>query len=53
MSGSDWESILDVREWSGGPPECPGVGGKPSRMFGRPFWMSGSGRVALLDVWQL
>ena len=34
----EWsESHPDVREWSGGPPECLGVVGRPSRM-------SGSGR---------
>ena len=32
MSGSDRQSLLDVREWSKGPPGCPGVNGKPSRM---------------------
>ena len=51
------ESLPNVREWSGGPAECPGVVGKPSRMSRRPFGksgrpsqMSGSGRVALSDV---
>ena len=36
-----WEALLDVqealpdvREWSGHPTGCPGVVGKPSRMFG-------------------
>ena len=53
MSGSGWEALLDVREyrealsdvreWSGGPPGCPG-------MVGRPSWMSSSGREALSDV---
>ena len=54
----------DVREWSGGPPECPGVVGRPSRMSkcgrvaltdvrqwsGWPSQMSGSGREAFPDV---
>ena len=46
------EAVLDVRkarpyvrEWSAGPPGCPGVVGRPSRM-------SGSGGVAILDVWE-
>ena len=39
------EAFADVREWSGGPPECPGVVGRPSRMFG-------SGREAHPDVWE-
>ena len=33
------------RDLSGGHPVCPGVVGKPSRMFG---W----GREALADVWE-
>ena len=37
MSGSGWEALADVREWSAGPRRCPGVVGMPSRM-------SGSGR---------
>ena len=44
MSGSDREALRDVREWSRGPPVCPGVVGSPSRM-------SGSGRNGLPDVW--
>ena len=43
MSGSGREAIPDVREWSGGPPGCPGVVGRPSRM-------SGSGQEALPNV---
>ena len=39
------ESLLDIRKWSGGPPGCPRVVGRPTRM-------SGSGREALLDVWE-
>ena len=43
MSGSGHEALPVVIEWLGGPPGCPGVGGKPSRM-------SGNGREALPDV---
>ena len=43
MSGSGWETLPDVREWSGGPPRCPGVVGRPSQM-------SGSGREILPNV---
>ena len=43
MSGSGWEAQPDVRNWSGGPHECPGVVGRPSQI-------SVSGRVALPDV---
>ena len=45
MSGSGQESLSDVREWSGVPPRCPGV-------VGRPSWMSGGGREVLLDYWE-
>ena len=44
MSRSGWETLTDVREWSGGPPGCPGV-------IGRSSLMSGSGRVTLPNVW--
>ena len=53
MSGSGQEALPNVREWLRGPPECPGVVGRPSqclRMFGRPSRMAGSGREALPDV---
>ena len=43
MSCSGREALEDVLEWLGGPPGCPGVVGRPSRM-------SGSGREALPDV---
>ena len=43
MSGSGREALADVREWSGGPFECPGVVGRLSRM-------PGSGREALSNV---
>ena len=42
MIRSGREALLDVREWSGGPPGCPGVVGRPSRM-------TESGREALPD----
>ena len=45
MSGSGRVTLPDVREWSGGPPGCPGMVGRPSRM-------SGSGREAFPDVWE-
>ena len=50
MSGSGREALPNVREWSGGPPRCPGVVVKPSRMSGRPVRMSGSGREAIPDA---
>ena len=37
------EDVPDVREWSGDPPGCPGVFGRPSRM-------SGCGRETLPNV---
>ena len=46
MSESGREALLDVWEWSGGPPGCSKVVGRPSRK-------SGSGREALLDVRKL
>ena len=62
MSVSGREAILDVREWSGNPLECPGcppgypgVVGSPSQMSGScqdtlpevPEWWE-----ALLNVWE-
>ena len=43
MFGSGWEALLDVREWSEGSLECPGV-------FGSPYRMTGCGWEAFLDV---
>ena len=43
MSAIRREANLDVRECSGGPPECSGV-------VCRPSWMSGSGRESLPNV---
>ena len=57
MSGSGWEAVPDVRElmvgphgWSGVPPGCPGVVGRPSRVVGWPSQMSGSGQETVPDV---
>ena len=43
MSGSGWETLPDIREWSNGPPGCTGVIGSPTQM-------SASVREALRDV---
>ena len=32
MSGSGWLALPEVLNWSGGPPRCPGMVGRPSRM---------------------
>ena len=62
MNGSGQGRPLYVCEWSGGPPGCPRVVGRPSRMllvFGRPSRIpgvvgrlpdAGSVRETLLDV---
>ena len=57
MSRSSRETLPDVREWSRGPPRCPGVVRRPSRKFGRPFQKferpaqrSGNGRDTLPNV---
>ena len=53
MSRNGLEALSDVREWSGGPPECSGVVGSTygcTGLFGRPSQMSGRGREALPDV---
>ena len=60
MQGSGWEFLPDVQEWSRCPAECPGVVGRPCRLFGSgrrhfqmsrmPSWISGRGREALPDV---
>ena len=46
MSRSGQDALVDVREWTGCPPGCPGV-------VGRPLRMSGSCRQTLLDVREL
>ena len=43
MSAIGREALPDVWKWSGGPPGCPGVVKRPSRM-------SGFGRVAFPDI---
>ena len=43
MIGSGREALSDVREWSIGPPRCPGVDGRPTRK-------SRSGRMFLPEV---
>ena len=43
MSGSSRDALQDVWEWSGGPPRCPVV-------VGRPSWLSKSGWEALQVV---
>ena len=45
MSRSGREALPNVREWSGGPPGCPGL-------VGRPNWMSVSGLEANAEVWE-
>ena len=45
--------LMDIQEWSVGPPACLGVVGRHSRMLlrvGRPFRMSGSCREAFPNV---
>ena len=41
MSGSSQEALLEVRQWSGGPPGSSGVVGRLSRMSGRVLEWSG------------
>ena len=53
MSGSDRESLLNVREWSEGPPRCSGVVERPTKspgMVKRQSWKSGKGWETLLEV---
>ena len=50
MSESSQLALSDVREWSGGPPGCSGVVGRPYRMSRSPYWMAGSDLLALLGV---
>ena len=46
------EGLEYVQEWSGVPPRCLGVFGKPTRMPGRPTRKSQSGRETLTVVWE-
>ena len=53
MIETDWESLPDVREWSGSPTGCPGVVGRPSRMSGsgrKAYLMYRSGRKAIPNI---
>ena len=55
MSGSGVEALPNVREWSGGPPECPQLVVRPSLMSesGKEALMeSGCGQEAFPDVWE-
>ena len=49
-SGSGWEALPEVREWSGVPPGGPGVVGRPSCRSGWPIRTSGNGCEALPEV---
>ena len=59
------KDLMDIQEWSVGPPRCPGVVGRLSRMSGnsreaclmsgvdeRPSRMSGSGQENLPYGWE-
>ena len=53
MSGSGWESLPDIQEWSGVSLRYSGVVVRPSQMSGRsgrPSRMSGSCRENLPDI---
>ena len=50
MSESGLETLPAVREWSGGPPGCPGAPTECPAVVERPSQMSRNGREALLDV---
>ena len=45
-----WQALTDIQEWSVGPPGCPIVVGRISRMSGRPSRMFSRGRLALPNV---
>ena len=45
MTASGLDALPDVREWSQGLLECPGVVRRPSQKFG-------SGRETVPDVWE-
>ena len=50
-----WEVLSDVRQWSRVYPKSPGVVGRPTQLSvsgGKPFWMSGSGRECIPNVWE-
>ena len=53
MSWSGQKTLPDVQEWSGGPPGCLGLVGRPPQMpevVGRTSGMSEGGREALPNV---
>ena len=52
MSGSVRQALPVVREWLGDPPGSPGVVGRPYPISGSLFRMTGSGRLALPNVWE-
>ena len=52
MSGSVRKAFPVVQEWSGCSPASLGVVGRPYRMSGSLFRMTGSGRLALPNVWE-
>ena len=52
MSRCGREAFPDVREWSGGPFECPGVVGRPSQTYGSGREDLLGGREAIPDVWE-
>ena len=50
MIESGLEELRDVWDWSGGPPGCPEVVGRPSWVVGSPSRMSRSGQEAIQNV---
>ena len=44
------EALLNVRKWSGGPPGCPGVVGRTSRITGIGWQALPNVRVAFSDL---
>ena len=52
MIESGWEALSVVWEWSGDPFECPGCPPGYPGVVERPTRFYGSGREALLDVWE-
>ena len=50
MYGCGREALPHILEWSGGPPGCPGVVGRPSRLSGSGRKSLTGGREAFVDV---
>ena len=50
MSGSCWEALPVVLEWSGDSLGCPGASSGFPIVVGWPFWMSGSGQETILNI---